>query len=362
VHRQLREREAGDEAECAAGDADKRAFRHNRQHQTAARDAKHAQQRKLLAAANDCVRLRGEHEQGAGEKRDQREHVQVHAIRSRQARARRYGGLGPNELHAGWQHRAQPFLEGVLRNSRTQSHVDAREQPQPIERRLRGCDIHETEALVARGGELACHPQRHVAKRDLHAKRVTDGKIQGAQSGRAQEERIGSQGIEAVDGARDHSWLQVTRAKHVDADDPQRCVPPGELGIDFYHGARDGHVPQPRDLWIEGFRKAAARPADFEIGVAGQRLHALRKLVDGRGVDELHRVTERDPERYRDHRQRGPCPVLRERRARDHRNRTGMHRHFGASPSRLRTSTRSAVAAAATECVTRMPAAPFVLT
>ena len=91
--------------------------------------------------------------------------------------------------------------------------------------------------------------------------------------------------------------------------------PPDDLRVDFDDRTRHGHVRHPRDAGIDCLRKAATRPAHLEIGVAGERPHTLRQLVDRGRVDELHRVAERDAERDRKDRERDAHPVLRERAA-----------------------------------------------
>ena len=40
--------------------------------------------------------------------------------------------------------------------------------------------------------------------------------------------------------------------------------------------------------------EAGARPADGQVGIAGERLQRLRELVEGRLIDELHRIAQRD--------------------------------------------------------------------
>ena len=94
------------QADEAPGHADQRAFGDDQHHEPPARHAEHAQQRELRAPPDHRERLRREHQQPAGEQRDQREHVEVDAIRARQAGARRDRRLGtrrpPRRAAAPW--------------------------------------------------------------------------------------------------------------------------------------------------------------------------------------------------------------------------------------------------------------------
>jgi hypothetical protein len=81
------------DARDRAGSAEQRRFGDHDAHEPPARQSERAQQRQLRAAARERERLRGEHQHAAGEERHQREHVQVHAVRTRDSR-RRGGAFG----------------------------------------------------------------------------------------------------------------------------------------------------------------------------------------------------------------------------------------------------------------------------
>ncbi len=120
--------------------------------------------------------------------------------------------------------------------------------------------------------------------------------------------------IQAVAGIRDQAGLHGAGAEDVDADDLQHVVAIGELGVDLDDRARHGDLRQARaSSRIDRFVETAARAAHLEIGVAGEKLHAERELVDRGAGDERHRVAERDAERDGEHRQRAARLVLRQR-------------------------------------------------
>jgi hypothetical protein len=86
-------------------------------------------------------------------------------------------------------------------------------------------------------------------------------------------------------------------------------------GIDLDHRARRDDAAHARKHGVQGLVESRARTADLEIGRARQRVHALRQLLDGAGVDQLHGEAEGDAQRERQDRQRGAPAVLRERAA-----------------------------------------------
>ncbi len=132
----LRERVPESEPQRAAGHADQRAFGHDQQREMPARDPQHAQQRKLRAPPHDRMRLRRKHQQTAGEERDQRQHVEVDAVRSRQAGARGDRRLRAEDGETRRQHRAQAFGERCRVDTGAQPQVDPAQQSEAIER---GC-------------------------------------------------------------------------------------------------------------------------------------------------------------------------------------------------------------------------------
>ena len=119
--------------------------------------------------------------------------------------------------------------------------------------------------------------------------------------------------IQTVGCVGDQAGLHGACTEGVDADDLQHVAAIGELGIDFHDRARHRNLGQPRQLRIDRFIETAARSSHLEIGVAGEKLHAERELVDCSAGDELHGVAERNSERDREHRQRAARLVLRER-------------------------------------------------
>ncbi len=244
------------------------------------------------------------------------------------------------------------------------AQVDATQRADALERRLRAGDVHDRDALIDARPEHARDPQRDTVDASLHVDRVAGADTQPLRRGHAEEDHIG---LERIERARDRGHegrLDRERTEDIDPQHAQAFVATGEACIDLDDGARRGDFRPPRELRIEELVEARARAAHLQVGVSCERLHAQRELVHRRAVDELHREAERNAECDRKHGEGGAQPVLREGRS-DHRTQRADRGHLnpparsssGRRPVRVSSSTRSAVRAAARECVTRMPAA-----
>ncbi len=109
---------------------------------------------------------------------------------------------------------------------------------------------------------------------------------------------------------------------------------PRDFRVDLDDGTRDRDSRRTRDFGVERLVEARARPAHFEIGIAGEHPHALPELVDRRLVDELDGEAQRDTERDRQDRERRSHAVLCERSPKDRARRRQESRvrdHFAAS-------------------------------
>ena len=146
---------------------------------------------------------------------------------------------------------------------------------------------------------------------------------------------------------------------------------PRDRALDFDDGARDRDAVDAREQRIERFVEAGARPAHFEIGIAGQRRQSRSRSSFDRGtIDELRprsrarrRARSRataSSERPRTSARTPPVTARATANARAERAHVSRHRALCAprAVGRQR-QTRSADAAAARECVTSTPAAPL---
>ena len=107
------------------------------------RQAERAQQRELRAPPRDRERLRRENEHAAGEQRDQREHVEIDAIRARQPRGGGHAGLAAVLTTSTGR---QQCLQRVARARRVGARASRRSmrvsRPRDRERILDGGDVH----------------------------------------------------------------------------------------------------------------------------------------------------------------------------------------------------------------------------
>ena len=120
--------------------------------------------KKMQAAARNRESLRGKSEEGAGQKRHQREHVEIDAIGARQAvGAPRFGFLVHDLCACG-----QDCGNGVAQARRVgaigEFEVDALEAPQSSEPPLRRGDVHHRDVLiVGDSGQGPYDSERHCA-------------------------------------------------------------------------------------------------------------------------------------------------------------------------------------------------------
>ena len=257
-----------------------------------------------------------------------------------------------------------------------QAKIDAAEAAEAVERRLRARDVHHREAL--RLPRAQRRRRRAAARRRGRTCTCTSSpfaRAERARRRRREEDRVG-RSVSRRSPIAGHQ--RQARRRRRETRRCRRCAAsrrgrrasrrPRRPGSRQRHAAPSR---EHRDRAPRRSRSAVRAPRDRPL--AGQRLHALRELVHAACVDELHRVAERDAERDREHGERDPQPVLRERAAQHRaggrtpsatvaRVVTSGRRDCARSPSRVSTSTRSAVAAATRECVTRMPAACRALT
>ncbi len=252
----------------AASNADERAFGRNRGNETPAGHAQHAQERELRAPPHDGKRLRGEHEQPPGEERDQRQHVEIDAVRAREAGAGGDARLRPFRGNAGRQDGVESTAKRIDVDAGREAQIDAGDASEPIELGLRAGDVHHSEALLARRQRAG---NAQGAKREPHLERhdVAGGNAEPARRCCAYEQRVGAQRIETIGRRRDQCRLDPGYAKRILAQDAQRIVAAGELRVDLDYGARDGDLGHPRDCRIEPFVESGPRAAHFQIRVPG---------------------------------------------------------------------------------------------
>jgi hypothetical protein len=251
---------------------------------------------------------RRENEHAAGEQRDEREHVEIHAIRARQPRGGRHAGLRRCCDKSGRQQCLHALRERSDVGARRCAQVDARQPAAQSERILDGSDVHHrvTQRPAATRHTGDAQRQRCAARCDVDGVAIVNA--QPACCGRAGKQRVASQRIHPVPRCADERRRDRSRAKHVDAYERQRRVATAHRDIGFDDGARDGDAVELREQRIECLVEAGARPAHLDICISGKRRKSRRKLVHRGTIDELDGVAERDTERDRnDGEQRAPA-------------------------------------------------------
>ena len=215
-----------------------------------------------------------------------------------------------------------------------------------------------TASARAGGREQPRDAQRHVPQAALHRERVarTDARARAAAAGR-QEHRVGANSVEPVGRAGDQRRRRAARREDVDADDPQRVVAPATRASTSTTGLATATSGSRASCAIERLVETA-RAVRAPRGRHRRRASARRAVNSSSAgrVDELHRVAERDAERDRRDAEQRAQPLLGERAAEQRRGDADADRSRDAAlmataaprrPSRVSSSTRSAVCAAA---------------
>ena len=273
-----------------AGDADQRAFG---EHQAAAAaprvDAERAQQRELRAAPRDRQRLRREHQQRAGEQRDQRQHVEVDAIRARHAARSRATSLsGRTTDDARRQHPRDALAHGAgsapgrkRRSMRVQRAE--RDRTRPARRR---CPSTANALLPATAERDPRSRRRHVARARPAASsgsptRATPSVARGAGLRNDCVRRAAGRARSAV---RRQRRRDRGGAEQIDADHAQRVRrarrPRASTSTT---GTRDARRRRRARASHRALRRSRARgPRTSRSASPDSARHARRELVDRR--------------------------------------------------------------------------------
>ncbi len=299
VEGQARDGGPEQQAERAAGHAEDRRLDHQQPLQLAGRDSRHPQERQLRAARDRRLRLQREHEEAAGEQRHQRQHVQVDAIGARQVRHPCRFRVGARDRHAGRQ--LQRPRQAVDRRSRGELHVDARQLAEPVEPPLRVTEVHHADHLpCARAGQGADDRQPRFARPGEHAQLAAHADLEPLERGGRQEDTVAEdrETRRVVPRHRHQRLRQGSGAEDVETDDRQhgraRLVDDEHRHVELQHGAGQFDGRMRDDAREQVFVEAVARRGDRRVGLSRDGAHRGRELAQRRGVDQVHRVAERD--------------------------------------------------------------------
>ena len=294
-----------------------RALCDDRRGQPAPRHAQHAQQRELRAPPHDRERLRREHEQAAGEQRNQRQHVEIDPVGPRQAGTRvRSSRRGPFRSDPRRQDRAQPLAQRADVDAGPHPQVDPRD-PRPAGRTRPARPRCPSPQSAARLPPRACPATRSGTsdKRDFEShdvSRATPSNRAAAGLRNSASERSVSRRSAGV--AIKPGWIQPARNTSMPMIRSDSLRP-----ASFASTSTTGLATATSAMRARSGYNASSNPArgprTSRSASPGEHVHALRELVDRRRVDELHRVPERHAERDREHGERDAHPVLRQRAA-----------------------------------------------
>ncbi len=296
------ERRAEGQAEHAAGEAEQRRLAEHQREPAACRQAEHAEQGELLLPLGDREREDGEHQEGAGEHRHQRQHGEVDAIGAGDVgepllRLARRGGAharGQDEIAD------HPLALGAGR----QAQVDARQPADHAERDLGAGDVHHRQRRPgggdAAGDAQAAPPSRRLQRDPTLALRA----LEPARAFGVEEQRLRLEHGEAIGGVgRPRQERRRERGDHqrIDADDPDRHALAGGVegvGLGLDHRAGERHLRMGGDSRVQRLVEARRRADDLEVGLAVDRAHRGAEFGQRRGVDQVHRERQRHAEHH----------------------------------------------------------------
>ena len=250
-------------------------------------------------AGGDRLRLQRVHEEGAGEQRDQRQHVQVHAVGARQVGNACAGRVGRLQRHAGRQRKLGCQRLGACAGGQLQ--VDAGDAPEPVEPPLRKPDVHDRHHLAFAGArQRAGDGQRLRRRAGLQRQRVADPQVEGRQRRGRQVQAIVEQREAPVVARRrlaEPGGRQRSGAQHVNAHHRQTAsAQPGRLDdrrFDLQHRTGQRHARIGGHTREHRVAEALARADDRRIGLSRHLTYRGRKLGQRRRVDQMDRIAER---------------------------------------------------------------------
>ena len=170
----------------------------------------------------------------------------------------------------------------------------------------------------------------------------------------------------------DEGRLQSRGGEGIETQDLERVAVPRQRHFELEHGARGAHGRILRELLVQALRESVPRTPYHDVRIAHQALRRQPELVERGGVHEINRGAEGHPESDRQHRDRKPAGLLAQLRQQQHpaqgeraADTRGARNHEtrlkGDRPAASRMRMRSAVSAAARECVMSIPAPAFAL-
>ena len=174
---------------------------------------------------------------------------------------------------------------------------------------LRGGNVHHADlATRLHSGEHAGHAKReHLACRK-EPDRIAFACLElcgrsGRKPERARVEESRDVPRAGLRGVDHEGGLQAHRSQRVDTENAQHLLPVGERGFNLQDRTRRRDFRARRDACEDRVVEAAPRPADLDVGLAGESVRRAVDLRERRGVHRMHGAGERYAERDGDERE-----------------------------------------------------------
>ena len=199
----------------------------------------------------------------------------------------------------------QPFDKTCRRDAGAQLEVDAAQEAHLVEKVLCRAHIHHRQGGTA-GTHLTDHTHRFQCQGDLQLRPCTQTLL----GSRVQKEGVrGEEGqaLAVLVGLRHQRGRHLRHTQGVNTEHPQGhgdAVAVCHLGGHFKHGGGRQNIRVLCHAGIQGLVKNTLRTAQLQIRLAVDRARGLRKLVQSRLVDQMHRKRQRHAQHHRHHRRR----------------------------------------------------------
>ena len=314
-------------------------------------EPEHAEQREGRQALGHAQAQYREHQEGASEQRDQGQHRQVDPVGARelaepgpavaglvQQQLAAIERLGPSRGLAGLGSLAQRGQQQLGLGAGLEAQVDAADEAGVAAEVLQGRHVHREQRRPALR-DPARQAQPLALQADLDQDRIglgiglvrslpgrvgrRSGVFRGAAgaitAGRIMDDapgrRIGKHGIGSENGQPVDAGVGLQRQRRLDRRHAESVQPPQahglalaqgieQLGLQLEHRAGFAHA----GLGAREIEPALVEPSrqatQLGVGLAAGALGRGRELGQRRGIDQLHRQRQPDPEHDRQHRHR----------------------------------------------------------
>ena len=200
--------------------------------------------------------------------------------------------------------------------------------------------------MSTRPRQVAGDPETLAPRSGLNSNALASLDPERGLRGGSEEDRVVGERGEAVGrigGSRQQGRCHPGQREYIHPQQLQGFIAPRQPDLEFQQRAGLGHLGTAGEDGIDAFVEAAAWPDHLQVRFADQRTQAAAELAQRRFMHGLHRHAQGHAEDNGDQREQRRQPPPRQRTEEDRRQ------PHPCSPSGVRCSTRSAVAAASRE-------------